>query len=86
MKSDMLEFVERVQAWHGKKLAHLRDVVDSVDEGVKLQLQGEGKASEIVLTKREAAIFALGMNAAIDEFAQLPFTVQRGDGADDEQG
>lgn len=75
-KSQILELVERIQEWHVMRLHKARDIQTSVTEGTTIQAGPDaGADKKFLLTKREALIFALGMEAGLAHFEKLPFTV-----------
>ena len=87
-EAELLEFVEKVQAWHEQRLAHTRDIQRNVKEGMKVQLcVNESEDRIFVLSGREAAIFHLGMETGLASFEKLPFSVSRGadTGEEDEE-
>lgn len=75
-KSQMLELVERIQEWHVIRLHKARDIQTSVTEGKIIQAGPDaGADKKFHLSKREAVIFALGMEAGLAHFEKLPFRV-----------
>lgn len=75
-KSQLLEFVERIQEWHGARLSAAHDIQASAKEGTSVKvIDGSGKDVTVQLTQREAMIFSMGMEAGIAHFEKLPFTV-----------
>ena len=75
-KSQLLEFIERIQEWHGARLTAANDILANVKEGTSVKvIDGSGKEILVELTKREAMIFSMGMEAGIAHFEKLPFTV-----------
>lgn len=85
MNAELLEFVENLTAWHTRKISHLRDIQDNVKEGTALRV-GSDVEDVATMTKREAAFFGAGMEAALVELETLPFTVTRNDDQDEEGG
>lgn len=78
-KSQLLEFVERIQEWHEARLTAARDIQSNAKEGTSVKVIGDsGKEIQVELTKREAMIFSMGMEAGIAHFEKLPFTVSTG--------
>lgn len=78
-KSQLLEFVERIQEWHEARLTAARDIQSNAKEGTQVKVNGDsGKEIQVELTKREAMIFSMGMEAGIAHFEKLPFTVSTG--------
>lgn len=73
MDSELLEFVEHLRAWHAKKVSNLRDVQEGSKEGTLLKVGDDHDG--VPMTKREAAFFKLGIEAALLELGTLPFTV-----------
>lgn len=87
-KSQLLQFVERIQEWHEARLDSARDIQAASKEGNTIKvIDGSGKEIEVQLTKREAMIFSMGMEAGITHFEKLPFTVstEPEDEEDDEE-
>lgn len=77
-KSQMLELVERVQEWQALRLSQARIIQSDVTEGTTIKAGPDsGPEKTLLLTEREALIFALGMEAGIAHFEKLPFTVSR---------
>ena len=78
-KSQLLEFVERIQEWHEARLTAARDIQSNAKEGTSVKVIGDSdKEIQVELTKREAMIFSMGMEAGIAHFEKLPFTVSTG--------
>lgn len=77
-KSQLLEFVERIQDWHIARLQAARDIQSNAKEGTSVKVIGDsGKEVQVQLTQREAMIFSMGMEAGIAHFEKLPFTISR---------
>lgn len=75
-KSQLLQFVERIQEWHEARLDSARDIQAASKEGNTIKIiDGSGKEIEVQLTQREAMIFSMGMEAGIAHFVKLPFSV-----------
>ncbi len=75
-KSQLLQFVERIQDWHEARLDSARGIQSASKEGNSIKvIDSEGKEIDVELTKREAMIFSMGMEAGIAHFEKLPFTV-----------
>lgn len=75
-KSQLLEFIERIQEWHGARLSAARDIQSNAKEGTSVKVIGDaGQEIQVELTKREAMIFSMGMEAGIGHFDKLPFTI-----------
>lgn len=71
----VVEFAERMQAWHQARTQQARDIQDTVKTGTTVKLQGASpsKVIEIKLIAREAQVFRMGMEAALACFDKLPF-------------
>ena len=83
-----LMFVQRVREWHEFRLRAARDIQSSAQEGTSVKVIADsGKEMQVELTKREAMIFSMGMEAGIAHFEKLPFTVSTApeDEEDDEE-
>ena len=85
-KSQLLEFVERIQEWHEARLTAARDIQSNANEGTSVKVIGDsGKEIQVELTKREAMIFSMGMEAGIGHFEKLPFTVSTSSEEEDDE-
>lgn len=73
MNEQTLELAQFVQNWCAQNVAHLRDVLEKVEAGTKVQVGSD--ALELTLNEREASIFKLAMSSAIGVFEKLPFTL-----------
>lgn len=83
-----LMFVRRVQEWHQARLSAAREIQSASKEGNTIKvIDGTGKEVKVELTKREAMIFSMGMEAGIAHFEKLPFTLstEPEDEEDDEE-
>lgn len=71
-KSEMLEFVEAIQAWHANQCRQLKLIVDAPED---TQLCLAGESGEVQVTGRDAKMFKAGVAVALDSLGKLPFTV-----------
>lgn len=85
-KSQLLEFVERIQDWHCARLKAAHDIQSNAKEGTSVKvIDGSGKEVNVQLTQREAMIFSMGIEAGIAHFEKLPFTVSTSSEEEDEE-
>lgn len=71
-----LMFVQRVQEWHEARLQAAHDMQSNAKEGNSIKVIGDsGKEVQFQLTKREAMIFSMGIEAGFTYFKKLPFSV-----------
>lgn len=79
--SDLLEFVEQLQGWHEGKVKNLEVVIENIKEGIFLRLGEDGE--QIELNAEQALWFKGGLQAALGEFAELPFKLTHNDDNED---
>lgn len=72
--TELLDFVEQLTGWHTAKVSNLRKVQENTKAGTLLKL-GDDDQEPKRMTKRDAAFFQLGLEAALVELGKLPFTV-----------
>ncbi|WP_287915987.1 hypothetical protein [Comamonas sp.] len=82
-KNKVVEFAERMQAWHQARTQQARDIQEAVKTGTTIKIQGASpsKEIEVKLIAREAQVFRMGMEAALACFDKLPFEMHRKGGA-----
>lgn len=75
----VVEFAERMQAWHQARTQQARDIQEAVETGTTIKLQGASpsKEIEVKLIAREAQVFRMGMEAVLVCFDKLPFEMHR---------
>ena len=83
----VVEFAERMQAWHQARTQQARGIQEVVEAGTTIKLQGDSpsKVVDVELTEREANVFRMGMEAALACFDKLPFEMHRKAADDTEQ-
>ena len=74
MNQEMYEFVEQLTTWHTAKVLNLRHVQENTKAGTFLKVGDDDEEPER-MTKRDAAFFNIGLEAALVEMGKLPFTV-----------
>lgn len=85
-KSQLLQFVEGIQEWHEGRLQAARGIQSNANEGTSVKVIGDsGKEIQVELTKREAMIFSMGMEAGIAHFEKLPFTLSTNSEEEDDE-
>ncbi|MBP7645252.1 MAG: hypothetical protein KA751_00695 [Comamonas sp.] len=85
-QNKVVEFADRMRAWHEARTKQARGIQDFVEAGTTVKLQGESsdKEIEVKLTEHEAKVFRMGMEAVLACFDKLPFTMQQCDAGDKE--
>lgn len=77
MQKETFDLANAVTDWHADKINHLRGMLAAIEgttEGVMLQ-GPEGEPVRLTLEQTEA--FVLGVNIAVVELEELPFSLSR---------
>jgi hypothetical protein len=77
MQKETFDLANAVIDWHADKINHLRGMLAAVEASTDGVMMQGPEGEPVKLTQEEANAFVLGVNIAIVELEELPFSLSR---------
>lgn len=78
MQKETFDLANAVIDWHAAKINHLRDMLAAIEAATEGVMMQGPEGEPVKLTEEQTQAFMLGVNIAIMELEELPFSLARG--------